>query len=152
MVPAGAALAGWHRSDHQHAQASLFHGTSDLQRGLWISALRGLVRNYEEFGINCPRSGATKRPMSKKLTDRRRKLLREIQHLADTAIFGTLSESYRTCGRAGCHCQGQAPSTVLIFMSAIAATRARPQATTCRKLPSRPCGKGWLPGNDCSNA
>jgi len=47
--------------------------------------------------------------MSKKLTDRRRNLLREIQHLADKAIFGTLSESYRTCGRAGCHCQGPGP-------------------------------------------
>ena len=38
--------------------------------------------------------------------ERRRKLLREIQGLADLAIFGTLSETYRTCGHAGCHCQG----------------------------------------------
>src|ERR1700730_10682712 len=39
----------------------------------------------------------------------RRKLLQEIEHLAEVAIFGTLSESYRTCGRAGCHCQGDGP-------------------------------------------
>lgn len=47
--------------------------------------------------------------MSSKSTERRRKLLREIQRLADRAIFGTLSESYRTCGQGGCHCQGSGP-------------------------------------------
>jgi hypothetical protein len=36
----------------------------------------------------------------------RRKLLGEMEHLAEIAIFGTLSETYRTCGRAVCHCQG----------------------------------------------
>jgi hypothetical protein len=40
---------------------------------------------------------------------RRRKLLSEIQCLAEVAIFGTLSETYRTCGRAGCHCQTGGP-------------------------------------------
>src|SRR6266487_1675165 len=40
---------------------------------------------------------------------RRRKLLREIARLAEIAIFGTLSETYRTCGQAGCHCQGDGP-------------------------------------------
>jgi hypothetical protein len=39
----------------------------------------------------------------------RRKLLGEIARLAKIAIFGTLSETYRTCGRAGCHCQGDGP-------------------------------------------
>jgi len=39
----------------------------------------------------------------------RRKLLSEIERLAAIAIFGTLSETYRTCGRAGCHCQGDGP-------------------------------------------
>ena len=41
--------------------------------------------------------------------ERRRKLLREIQRLANLAIFGTLSETYRTCGHAGCHCQAPGP-------------------------------------------
>ena len=41
--------------------------------------------------------------------ERRRKLLREIQRLANLAIFGTLSETYRTCGHVGCHCQGPGP-------------------------------------------
>jgi hypothetical protein len=36
----------------------------------------------------------------------RRKLLGEITRLAEIAIFGTLSETYRTCGQAGCHCHG----------------------------------------------
>jgi len=36
---------------------------------------------------------------------RRRRLLREIAQLANVAVFGTLSETYRTCGRPGCHCQ-----------------------------------------------
>ena len=39
----------------------------------------------------------------------RRKLLSEIQGLAEIAIFGTLSETYRTCGRKGCHCQQGGP-------------------------------------------
>ena len=39
----------------------------------------------------------------------RRKLLDEIRSLADNAVFGTLSETYRTCGRAGCHCQSGGP-------------------------------------------
>jgi len=42
-------------------------------------------------------------------TAQRRKLLGEIERLAEIAIFGTLSETYRTCGRAGCHCQGDGP-------------------------------------------
>ena len=39
----------------------------------------------------------------------RRKLLDEIRTLADIAVFGTLSETYRTCGRVGCHCQSGGP-------------------------------------------
>jgi hypothetical protein len=39
----------------------------------------------------------------------RRKLLGEIRSLADIAVFGTLSETYRTCGRTGCHCQRGGP-------------------------------------------
>ncbi len=41
--------------------------------------------------------------------DRRKQLLDEIAALADLAIFGTLSESYRTCGTPGCHCHGAGP-------------------------------------------
>src|SRR5690349_2303821 len=40
---------------------------------------------------------------------RRSKLLSEIERLAGVAIFGTLSETYRTCGRRGCHCQTGGP-------------------------------------------
>jgi hypothetical protein len=36
-------------------------------------------------------------------------LLRQIERLAEVAIFGTLSETYRTCGHAGCHCHGAGP-------------------------------------------
>jgi hypothetical protein len=39
----------------------------------------------------------------------RRKLLGKMARLAEIAIFGTLSETYRTCGQAGCHCQGAGP-------------------------------------------
>jgi hypothetical protein len=42
-------------------------------------------------------------------TAKRRKLLGEIERLAEIAVFGTLSQSYRTCGRAGCHCQSGGP-------------------------------------------
>lgn len=39
----------------------------------------------------------------------RRRLLSQMQRLAEVAVFGTLSETYRTCGRAGCHCQSGGP-------------------------------------------
>jgi hypothetical protein len=32
-------------------------------------------------------------------------LLRLLPQLARSALFGTLSETYRTCGRPGCRCQ-----------------------------------------------
>jgi cytochrome c2 len=41
--------------------------------------------------------------------DRRAELLAEIGRLAEVAIFGTLSETYRRCGSVGCHCQGRGP-------------------------------------------
>ena len=47
--------------------------------------------------------------MAKSVDAQRRRLLDEIARLAEVAIFGTLSETYRTCGRAGCHCQGDGP-------------------------------------------
>ena len=46
---------------------------------------------------------------AKESSVQRRKLLDEIRTLADVAVFGTLSETYRTCGRAGCHCQQGGP-------------------------------------------
>jgi hypothetical protein len=48
-------------------------------------------------------------PGSVEGSKQRRKLLSEIQHLAEVAVFGTLSETYRSCGRAGCHCQRNGP-------------------------------------------
>ena len=39
----------------------------------------------------------------------REDLLRRISRLARRSLFGTLSETYRTCGHAGCHCQGPGP-------------------------------------------
>ena len=47
--------------------------------------------------------------MKQEQAERRRKLLVEIQRLAELAIFGTLSTTYRTCGHPGCHCQGSGP-------------------------------------------
>ena len=41
--------------------------------------------------------------------DRRGQLLAEIERLADVAIFGTLSETYRTCGSPGCRCHRDGP-------------------------------------------
>jgi len=40
---------------------------------------------------------------------RRQKLLSEIERLAEVAIFGTLSETHRTCGTPGCHCHKGGP-------------------------------------------
>ena len=41
--------------------------------------------------------------------DRRKQLLAEIERLAAIAIFGTLSETYRTCGTPGCRCHSVGP-------------------------------------------
>ena len=41
--------------------------------------------------------------------DRRTELLAEIVQLAEVAIYGTLSETYRTCGSTGCRCHGRGP-------------------------------------------
>ena len=40
---------------------------------------------------------------------RQKKLLSEIERLAQVAVFGTLSETYRTCGQPGCHCHHGGP-------------------------------------------
>lgn len=42
-------------------------------------------------------------------TDRRTTLLREIERLASVAIFGSASETYRTCGNKRCRCHGEGP-------------------------------------------
>ena len=42
--------------------------------------------------------------MTGKLAARRQELMDDINRHAELAIFGTLSESYRTCGRANCRC------------------------------------------------
>ena len=48
--------------------------------------------------------------MQKRLPERRHKqLLSQIERLAEGALFGTLSETYRTCGRPSCHCHGGGP-------------------------------------------
>jgi len=41
--------------------------------------------------------------------DRRAALLVQVRDLAGRAIFGTLSESFRTCGNSGCRCHGSGP-------------------------------------------
>ena len=47
--------------------------------------------------------------MASSLAKRRQSLLEEIERLAQGAIFGTLSETYRTCGHAHCRCHGPGP-------------------------------------------
>src|SRR5881296_4095754 len=39
----------------------------------------------------------------------REQLLREIEQLARRALFGTISETYRTCGTPGCGCHRNGP-------------------------------------------
>jgi hypothetical protein len=41
--------------------------------------------------------------------DRRTKLIGELARLAEVAIFGSISETYRTCGNAGCRCHREGP-------------------------------------------
>lgn len=48
-------------------------------------------------------------PRKRSKPDRRAILVDEIRHLAELAVFGSLSETYRTCGTPGCHCRGAGP-------------------------------------------
>jgi len=43
------------------------------------------------------------------MAQRRATILKDIERLAELAIFGTLSETYRTCGTPGCRCHGDGP-------------------------------------------
>lgn len=43
------------------------------------------------------------------MPQRREILFNDIARLAEHAIFGTLSETYRTCGTPGCRCHGDGP-------------------------------------------
>jgi len=47
--------------------------------------------------------------LSKRAADRRQALLQELEQLADQAIFGTVSETYRTCGQPTCRCHHGGP-------------------------------------------
>lgn len=40
---------------------------------------------------------------------RQQRLLSAIERLAKVAVFGTLSETYRTCGQPGCRCHKGGP-------------------------------------------
>jgi len=44
-----------------------------------------------------------------KQPDRRQELRKEIARLADVAIFGSISETYRKCGTPGCRCHTTGP-------------------------------------------
>lgn len=44
-----------------------------------------------------------------KSDSQREQLLREIEPLARKALFGTISETYRTCGTPGCSCHRKGP-------------------------------------------
>src|SRR6266567_6014492 len=46
---------------------------------------------------------------NQKPEQQREQLLREIVQLARRALFGTISETYRTCGTPGCRCHRKGP-------------------------------------------
>ena len=48
-------------------------------------------------------------PRTKTDSARRTELVREITQLSKSAIFGSLAESYRTCGTPGCRCHSGGP-------------------------------------------
>lgn len=48
-------------------------------------------------------------PRSAKQRDRRTQLLEQVQQLAHVAIFGNVTETFRTCGNPGCRCHHGGP-------------------------------------------
>ena len=79
-------------------------------------------------------------PKATDTSARRRQLLSEIQRLADVVVFGSLSETYRTCGREGCHCQRGGPTHGPHLNISYRGEKGK--TTTFRKGQSRPHGKG----------
>src|SRR5882672_1660010 len=49
------------------------------------------------------------RALNQRAEQQRKRLLQEIEQLADQAIFGTLSRTYRTCGTPVCRCHHGGP-------------------------------------------
>jgi len=47
--------------------------------------------------------------LSQNLEPQRKRLLDQIEPLAEQALFGTISETYRTCGTPGCRCHHGGP-------------------------------------------
>ena len=47
--------------------------------------------------------------MAQRAVERRKRMLARIEHLAERAVFGTLAETYRTCGTKGCRCHHGGP-------------------------------------------
>ena len=66
------------------------------------SSATWLVCDYQESAFLARHQQRRTMPKSTEGTAQRRKLLGQIERLAEIAVFGTLSETYRTCGRAGC--------------------------------------------------
>ena len=85
-------------------------------------------------------------------TAQRRKLLGEIERLAEIAVFGTLSETYRTCGRAGCHCQGDGPKHGPHLNVSYRGEKGKTTGYYVPKAARRPREKASPLGNKCSNA
>ncbi len=55
--------------------------------------------------------------MSIRTQERRKALLRKLSALARTALFGTPSESYRTCGQPTCRCHQGAKHGPHLYLS-----------------------------------
>ena len=51
--------------------------------------------------------------MNEQTLPTRQRLLEQIEQLARHAIYGTLSESYRTCGNPRCRCHAQGLSAAI---------------------------------------
>jgi hypothetical protein len=84
-------------------------------------------------------------------TAQRRKLLGEIERLAEIAIFGTLSETYRTCGREGCHCQGDGPKHGPHLNVSYRGAKGKTTGYYVPKGAEEATREGWPLGNKCSN-
>ena len=84
----------------------------------------------------------------------RRRLLRQIERLAEIAIFSTLSEIYRTCGRAGCHGQSGGPKHGPHLQISYCGEKGKTTGyyDMCPKRPKRPRAKEQRPGRNCNPA
>ncbi len=84
--------------------------------------------------------------MNEQTLPTRQRLLEEIEQLARHAIYGTLSESYRTCGNPRCRCHAQGPKHGPHLYISYRGERGKTTGYYVPKAAESEVRRAWRPG------